>query len=163
VSDRAGIAGRVSGPSTARLLCWTQPGTIKQAGSSGTAYLAIYRCGVARHQLDVRLPRCWFIHLLGVCPCVATGVRWDEHRHISDRILYFLGSLKKICSEAKLSSNSQGIKDCIACLASEQTFFKLPRKYKIRSDMCRCSSQRTPVATHGYTPSIHIYTTLLNF
>ena len=25
---------------------------------------------------------------LGVCPCVATGVRWDEHRHISDRILY---------------------------------------------------------------------------
>jgi hypothetical protein len=33
---------------------------------------------------------------LGVCPCVATGVRWDEHRHISDRILYFLGVWRKL-------------------------------------------------------------------
>jgi hypothetical protein len=38
---------------------------------------------------------------LGVCPCVATGVRWDEHRHISDWILYFLEGLEKVCSEAK--------------------------------------------------------------
>jgi hypothetical protein len=40
----------------------------------------------------------------------------------------------------------------LKCLASEQTFSRAPRKYKIRSDMCRCSSQRTPVATHGHTP-----------
>jgi hypothetical protein len=42
-----------------------------------------------------------YIHTLGVCPYVATGVCWDEHRHISDRILYFLRGLKKVCSEAK--------------------------------------------------------------
>jgi hypothetical protein len=35
------------------------------------------------------------MYVLGVCPCVATGVRWDEHRHISDRILYFLGVWRK--------------------------------------------------------------------
>jgi hypothetical protein len=38
---------------------------------------------------------------LGVCSCVATGIRWDEHRHISKRILYFLGGLEKVCSEVK--------------------------------------------------------------
>jgi hypothetical protein len=32
-----------------------------------------------------------FIFLLDVCPCVATEVCWDEHQHISDQILYFLG------------------------------------------------------------------------
>jgi hypothetical protein len=31
----------------------------------------------------------------GVCPCVATGVCWDEHRHISNWILYFLGVWRK--------------------------------------------------------------------
>jgi hypothetical protein len=36
--------------------------------------------------------------ILGVCPCVATGVRWDEHRHI---YLIFPWGLEKICSEAK--------------------------------------------------------------
>jgi hypothetical protein len=41
------------------------------------------------------------MYLLGMCPCVATGVCWDEHRHISNWILYFLGSLEKVCSEAK--------------------------------------------------------------
>jgi hypothetical protein len=41
------------------------------------------------------------IYILGVCSCVATGIRWDEHRHISKRILYFLGGLEKVCSEAK--------------------------------------------------------------
>jgi hypothetical protein len=41
----------------------------------------------------------------------------------------------------------------LTCLASEQTFSRALRKYKIQSDMCRCSSQRTPVATHGHTPS----------
>jgi hypothetical protein len=35
------------------------------------------------------------------CLCIATGVRWDEHRHIYDRILYFLRGLEKVCSEAK--------------------------------------------------------------
>jgi hypothetical protein len=41
------------------------------------------------------------IYTLGVCLCVSTGVRWDEHRHISNRILYFFGDLEKVCSEAK--------------------------------------------------------------
>jgi hypothetical protein len=35
-------------------------------------------------------------------------------------------------------------------------FSRPPMNYKIRSDMCRCSSQRTPVATHGHTPSINV-------
>jgi hypothetical protein len=42
-----------------------------------------------------------YIYILGVCPCVATGVHWDEHRHISKRVLYFLRDLEKVCSEAK--------------------------------------------------------------
>jgi hypothetical protein len=39
---------------------------------------------------------------LGVCPCVATGVRWDEYRHISNRILYFLGGSVESLLESQI-------------------------------------------------------------
>jgi hypothetical protein len=38
----------------------------------------------------------------------------------------------------------------------EEQYSDRTSKYKIRSDMCRCSSERTPVATHGHTPSKRI-------
>jgi hypothetical protein len=37
-----------------------------------------------------------------VYPCVATRVRWDEHRHISDRILYFLGVWRKFARKPNM-------------------------------------------------------------
>jgi hypothetical protein len=37
-----------------------------------------------------------------VCPCVATGVRWDEHQHISDRILYFFGVWRKFARKPNM-------------------------------------------------------------
>jgi hypothetical protein len=37
-----------------------------------------------------------------VCPCVATGVRWDEHQYISDRILYFLGVWTKFARKPNM-------------------------------------------------------------
>jgi hypothetical protein len=39
---------------------------------------------------------------LGVCPCVATGVRWDEHQHISDWILYFFWVWRKFARKPNM-------------------------------------------------------------
>jgi hypothetical protein len=73
------------------------------SGSGSSPRLA--KTNISEKILDLQFEMSgYFIYLLlllGVCPCVATEVRWNEHRHISDRILYFLGGLEKVCSEAK--------------------------------------------------------------
>jgi hypothetical protein len=44
--------------------------------------------------------------VLAVCPCVATRVRWNEHRHIYDRILYSFGVWRKFARKPSIRAGS---------------------------------------------------------